>query len=373
MFWIRGNKKTVITINKEGDLKMNRKTAVTNILSNVTGIDINGIEYPDSTDQSEKTKIWSQTRIYKTDSHFDFYDTLNQWKYRWGIGRMNAIVTPGLWALGTPDENSPVLVSANYRMSFDVLRKNLEGDNAWILVLDTKGINVWCAAGKGTFGTEEIVRRVQTSELEKKVKHHRLIVQQLGAPGVASHEVEKQTGFRVVYGPVRAKDLPAFLDTGRVTSSMRLVTFNLAERVILIPMELRFVFLPVLLATIILWFVTGPTIALSIAGIMITGIAIPVLHNILPGKWLTTKGAFWGFLQALVISLILPMSIWQFIPFLAANVSASAFIALNFTGATTYTSVNGVRQEIKTVIPWIAVGIVTALSIWIIQFVWKFI
>jgi hypothetical protein len=86
-------------------------------------------------------------------------DRLGHWKVRWGIGRMRYAIAPGLYAVGNPSPDSPVFVSANFKMSFDLLRAELEGLAGWILVLDTKGINVWCAAGKGTFGTEEIVRR----------------------------------------------------------------------------------------------------------------------------------------------------------------------------------------------------------------------
>src|SRR3990172_2220623 len=81
-------------------------------------------------------------------------DRLNAVKVRWGIGRMKYQVPPGLYAVGQPDRTSPVLVTANYKLTFDRLRSRLSEINAWILVLDTKGINVWCAAGKGTFGTE---------------------------------------------------------------------------------------------------------------------------------------------------------------------------------------------------------------------------
>ena len=73
---------------------------------------------------------------------------------------MNYTVNPGLCRVGNPDDASPALVTANYKMSFDRLRKELSGLDAWIMVLDTKGINVWCAAGKGTFGTEEAVRKI---------------------------------------------------------------------------------------------------------------------------------------------------------------------------------------------------------------------
>jgi len=84
----------------------------------------------------------------------DLFSTI---KVRLSIGRMNYIVTPGLYAVGKPDENSDVYVSCNFKLSFDHLRCALHNINAWILVLDTKGINVWCAAGKGTFGTKGLV------------------------------------------------------------------------------------------------------------------------------------------------------------------------------------------------------------------------
>lgn len=96
----------------------------------------------------------------ETDSVITFSDRLGAWKARWGIGRMNYRVEPGLYRLGKPDRRSPVFVSANYKMSFDILRSSLAGRDCWILVLDTKGINVWCAAGKGTFGPMELMGRI---------------------------------------------------------------------------------------------------------------------------------------------------------------------------------------------------------------------
>ena len=151
---------------------------------------------------------------------------------------MDYMIDPGLYALGNPDKNSPVLVTANYKMSFDYLRRELSGRNVWILVLDTKGINVWCAAGKGTFGTEELIKRIASSGLKEIVSHRQLILPQLGAPGVAAHTVKKISGFKVCYGPIRAKDLTAYLDSGmKVTPEMRIMTFPLKERAVLIPIE----------------------------------------------------------------------------------------------------------------------------------------
>jgi len=109
-------------------------------------------------------------------------DILGRWKVRWGIGRDRYRVAPGLYALGAPDGNSPVLVTANYKLTFDAVRRDAAGADAWILVLDTQGINVWCAAGEGTFGTEEVIHRVAETRLPEIVRHRRLLLPQLGAP-----------------------------------------------------------------------------------------------------------------------------------------------------------------------------------------------
>ena len=143
-------------------------------------------------------------------SDWSLEDHLGQFRCRVSSYRNSYIVQPGLYAVGTPDNGSDVFVSANYKLSFDILRRSLKGINAWILVLDTKGINVWCAAGKRTFGTDELIRRISAVHLDKVVSHRRVIVPQLGAPGIAAHLVVKKTGFRVSYGPVDARDIPAY-------------------------------------------------------------------------------------------------------------------------------------------------------------------
>lgn len=95
----------------------------------------------------------SGRRIPVVSTTLDSSDIVGRWQARWGIGRMRYLVPPGLYAIGEPDPQSPVLVTANYKMSYDLVRQALAGRNVWLLVLETYGINVWCAAGKGTFGT----------------------------------------------------------------------------------------------------------------------------------------------------------------------------------------------------------------------------
>ncbi len=84
---------------------------------------------------------------------------------RFGIGRNSYGIAPGIYCTGTPAADSPVLVTANYKLTFDALRKELSSVDAWILVLDTRGINVWCAAGKSLFSTEEVIKRVRFQAL----------------------------------------------------------------------------------------------------------------------------------------------------------------------------------------------------------------
>ena len=158
---------------------------------------------------------------------------------RLGIKRDQYKVAPGLYCVGTPDQDSPVLVTANYKLTFDALRRELTSLNAWVLVIDTRGINVWCAAGKALFSTREVVHRIQQTRLKKIVRHDRLILPQLAATGVSAFRLKKEIGFKVIWGPIKARDIKRFIAGGcKAEKSMRRVTFTLPERVVLVPVEL---------------------------------------------------------------------------------------------------------------------------------------
>jgi hypothetical protein len=273
-------------------------------------------------------------------------------------------VEPGLYALGHPTPESPVFVTANYTLSFDALRSALAGLDAYILVLDTQGINVWCAAGKGTFGTDEIVHRVFATGLKTVVSHRKLILPQLGAPGVAAHLVKKQTGFQVEYGPVRAADLPEYLKTHKATHHMRRVEFPLRDRLVLIPVEVKSVLLPMLAVAIVLYFAGGWVSSLAAITAVLAGtVLFPILLPWLPTYNFSTKGFILGSLAALPFAVLVflgnPDAPWWrqgllALQFLLAMPAVTAFLALNFTGATTFTSRTGVRREMFAYIPAMA-------------------
>jgi acetyl-CoA decarbonylase/synthase complex subunit gamma len=259
-------------------------------------------------------------------------------------------------------------------MSFDRLRSNLSDLNCWIMVLDTKGINVWCAAGKGTFGADEIVRRIELTGLDKIVSHRKLILPMLSAPGVSAHGVRQRCGFHVIYGPVRAEDIPAFLKAGKKnTPEMRKVRFELADRAVLIPNELaQFVGYALLLATIFMLVSGfGPGVysldraasrGIEFASIIfltyLVGMIVPpILLPWLPGKPFSLKGVWPGIALAALLGFRINDNpgvydsefgtlAWYFlIP------AVTSFIALNFTGCSTYTSLSGVKKEMRIAVP----------------------
>ena len=127
-------------------------------------------------------------------------------------------------------------MTGNYKMTFDSSARALAGRDAWILVLDTRGINVWCAAGKGTFGTDELVQRIEVTRPPRIVSHRTLILPQLGAPGVAAHEVATpdQVPGRLRTGPGRGPaGLPRRRLEGRAGDAPG--PLRLQDRIVLAP------------------------------------------------------------------------------------------------------------------------------------------
>jgi hypothetical protein len=315
---------------------------------------------------------------------------LNAGDYLWaflvriGIGRNDYKISPGLYGVGNPGNHSPVLVTANYKLTFDTLRKELKGIDAWLLVLDTRGINVWCAAGKGTFSTEELVNRVRLAGLEKVVSHRELVVPQLGATGVAGYRVNKICGFKIVWGPIKAGDIRSFLENEKkATDSMRRITFTIGERLVLIPVELAEMVKPTFWAFVLSFLVSGigPDIfslsdALNrgilmimgyFAGILGGAVAVPAFLPWLPGKAFSFKGIWTGVITGVAAVLFFYGKIGPLESFsiMLISITVSSFFAMNFTGATPFTSPSGVEKEMRKAIPLQAATLLIAIALWI--------
>ena len=324
---------------------------------------------------------WLETsvgRVARISTHMGIRDKLGGCRVRWGIRRMHYNVPAGLYAVGQPTPDSPVLVTANYKLSFDLLRRELSGKDLWVLVLETFGINVWCAAGKGTFGTAELVSRVQKVQLDKLVKHRTLILPQLGAGGVAAHQVKKASGFRVKYGPVRAHDLPSFLsDHLKASEENRRIRFTLRDRLVLTPVELVGAWKPSLIILVFLFLIAGlggqvfglqTTLSRSLSpaliylGALLMGsVVTPILLPWIPGRAFSLKGAQIGLLWAFIVSLTLA-STWSVANIIALFLivpAIAAYFAMNFTGCSTFTSLSGVQKEMRIAVPVIILFIVS--------------
>jgi len=315
--------------------------------------------------------------IKKVSTNLTFSDTLGHWKARWGINRNNYKVDPELYAVNSPDENSDVFVTANYKFTFDLVRKSLAGLNGWILVLDTNGINVWCAAGKGTFGTEELIKRLIETKVLKLIKHNRIILPQLGAVGVDFTAVRKNTGMKVIYGPIYCRDIKEFIENNySKTDKMKEINFNFLDRMVLIPIELVQSWLLgiiCLLASVIISFIemkfkfsaVGIMINfIPFAGAILTGVLLfPLLLPIIPFKSFSLKGAILGAIWAACISILLNFNLTLIITNILLLTPVTSFLTLNFTGASTYTSITGTKFEVKISVPIMIISLLTGLAL----------
>lgn len=322
----------------------------------------------------------SQSHIPCVSPRLTFKDRLGAFKVRWGFGRMHYSIAPGIYSIGEPDTESPVLVSANYKLTFDTLRKNLAGLSCWLLILDTKGVNVWCAAGKGTFGTDELVNRIEVVGLSEIVTQRRIILPQLGASGVNAREVAQRTGFSVIFGPVRASDIRAFIAAGyKAAKEMRTVKFTLGDRLVLTPVELMEAAKVSLTVFGVLFLINlfaarpfGILDFLAYTAAVLTGaVATPVLLPMIPVKAFSFKGWLLGVIGT---ALIMGAYGWFMQPFLILGIgymlalpAYSAFLAMNFTGASTYTSPSGVLKEMKIAVPLIVLSLLAGVILILIK------
>ena len=303
---------------------------------------------------------------------------------RLGIKRDQYKIAPGLYCVGNPDQDSPVLVTANYKLTFDSLRRELTALDAWLLVLDTRGINVWCAAGKELFSTREVVDRVKQTGLNKVVSHNQLILPQLAATGVCAHQVKKASGFKVIWGPVRAEDIQRFIGADYHTDgAMRKVTFSIWERTVLTPVELSHLPKPtfwVLLAVFLLsgigttvfslhdaWYRGLMAFTAYVAGILAGAVAAPILLPWIPGRAFALKGAITGVVVGLLVVVVFKSSLIRLetMALLLITVAISSYLAMNFTGSTPFTSPSGVEKEMRRAIPLQAGAVVVAVAAWV--------
>lgn len=138
----------------------------------------------------------------------------------------------GVLTIGHPDRKSPVFLTCNFHLTVARVSRALQGMDCYLLIANSRGINVWCSATGGLFTNHDVISVLKTSGIEELVDHRRVVLSQLAATGVESQVIQRKTGWKVIWGPVYAKDIPLFVESGFTKSpQMREVEFPLAQRV----------------------------------------------------------------------------------------------------------------------------------------------
>lgn len=137
----------------------------------------------------------------------------------------------GLVKVGDPGRDAPVLITGNFGLTVERVRRALEGLDAYLLVANSRGLNVWCAATGGHLTNHDVVSVLKTSGVDKLVDHREVILPQLAATGIEGRVVCEKTGWNVIWGPVYATSITQFLGAGRKkTAEMRTVNFRWPQR-----------------------------------------------------------------------------------------------------------------------------------------------
>ena len=292
-------------------------------------------------------------------------------------------VEPGLYCIGRPGPDSPALVTANYTLSFDILRRDLGGRDCWILVLETDGMNVACGARTGSFGTDELIVRVQKTRLQQVLRHRALILPRLGAQAVNRQEVRSHTGFDILSGPVRSEDVSSYIARGNIaTPEMCTVRFSFRDRLSLSLAEIvrSLLLFPVFAFGALIaaglgpdgvslgraWLGVWPLFALGLGSICAGSLIVPAALPFIPFRafwvkgWLTgavvTAALLHGAGLARGMDLLLIGACWLFFP------AASAALGLRFSGAAPADFAADARREIRRAWPFFAAAALLAAA-----------
>jgi len=121
-------------------------------------------------------------------------------------------VTEGIFEIGTPDENSPVLVTTNFALTYFIVSGEIEASKvpAWLLVKDSEGLSVLTAWAAGKFGGDDVGMFVKKSGIMDKVKHTELIIPGYAA-AIAGDVEEELSGWTITVGPREAAHIAGFL------------------------------------------------------------------------------------------------------------------------------------------------------------------
>jgi ubiquinone/menaquinone biosynthesis C-methylase UbiE len=125
-------------------------------------------------------------------------------------------VRSGLYRIGSPTPDSPLFLTSNFYMTFKKVVKALQGRHCWLMVQDTEGWNVWCATDARIFSAEKAAALMRAYDVDSLFNHKTIVIPRLG--GRIARRLAELTGWRVVKGPIEARDLSVFIEGGFVST-----------------------------------------------------------------------------------------------------------------------------------------------------------
>lgn len=309
-------------------------------------------------------------------SFLDYFRSLYCWIFSF---KKTYSVKPGLYFTGEEyDINAPVLVTCNYHLTVFLLWRIIKKLKTRILIIDTKGINVWCSSGKGQFCANEILKVISAYEpgILTKGKKIELILPKLSLSGVSLSELKKNF-IKPIIGPVYMKSIPKYLKNEPYEDCADdKYKFNLKDRLFtLVPSSLQFMKYIFNICLAIFVFNHFRPIGIYwqpfILGLLICLLYI-IIFPILPSKKFAVKGIFLASIilfpsfaldRLAVINLALLDKIFYSLFILGTSV----WFGLYYTGSSGVSSYSLVKKEITMFLPVAFLAILSSLVILIIK------
>lgn len=323
-----------------------------------------------------KSEACSQTPRKLKFGFIDYVKALFSW---FNSFHTTFIIEPGLYYIGdTYDVNTPMLVTCNYHMTVFLLYRILKKRNVRILVIDTKGINVWCSSGKGQFSAKEIFRQLDKypPEMLNSGGKLEIILPKLSLSGVSLAALKERLIVPKI-GPIYAHDIPAYLDDlplkNRIKDKFK---FTLKDRVFtLIPSVAQFLVnsVPIAAALFIINFFFKIQFHWHVIAIStLFAILYILLFPLLPTKTFSIK--------AIVLSLLFSagytayfmftgkalLSLTYFL-YITTTFAYGIFFALYYTGSTGVSNYSLVKKEMIRYLPVTFLFFVASLVLVIVK------
>lgn len=302
-------------------------------------------------------------------------------------------VKPGLYYTGDHyDITAPILVTCNYHLTVYKLWKTVNHLNTRILVIDTEGINVWCAAGKGKFCTaaiQEQLEKVDPNQLSvlEISKEHRLplVIPKLALSGVKLKKLI-DLNYQPIIGPIYMEEIPDFLhQKPLINCKTEKFEFDISDRLFTLPGSLlQFLLysiypaIPLFLLNAIfpngcsniLWYQI-PILFFSVATLYI------IIFPYLPSRKFAIKGltlASCLLLPILVVFFINPISIgsiYSSLSLVSIVLATGIFFGLYYTGNSGVSNYSLVKLEIVRYLPISAILYGLGLVMFILSIVFR--